>query len=124
MLFVAVEGLRLETSAPPSLFASLFATMNVLPFIVALILAIGLSGTLFCILTARRIAHRLRNIAVAAHTWSQGEFQVAIADASADELGLLPAFLSSVLAHSPISSKIFRSQNSQTWCARRHAARP
>jgi len=89
VLFVAVEGLRLETSAPPSLFSSLFATMNVLPFIIALILAIGLSGTLFCILTARRIAHRLRNIAVAVHTWSQGEFQVAIADASADELGLL-----------------------------------
>jgi NarL family two-component system sensor histidine kinase LiaS len=67
--------------------------MNVLPFIIALILAIGLSGTLFCILTARRIAHRLRNIAVAVHTWSQGEFQVAIADASADELGLLSADL-------------------------------
>src|SRR5260370_79936 len=77
VLFVAVEGLRLETSAPPSLFSSLFAPMNVLPFIIALILAIGLSGTLFCILTARRIAHRLRNIAVAVHTWRQREFHLA-----------------------------------------------
>src|SRR5258708_21778914 len=79
VLFALVEGLRLETSAPPSLFSSLFATMNVLPFIVALILAIGLSGTLFCILTARRIAPRLRNIAAAVHTWTPGEFQLATA---------------------------------------------
>jgi NarL family two-component system sensor histidine kinase LiaS len=88
ILFVAVQGLRPVTSPPVSL-SVLTEALSALPVLVALILIIGLSGTCFCIMTARRLTARLRRMATAVHAWSQGEFQAAIVDASLDELGHL-----------------------------------
>lgn len=52
-------------------------------------LAAGLIGTLFGFLTARGLGRRLRQLALAADAWSQGDFSTVVKDRSGDELGQL-----------------------------------
>jgi NarL family two-component system sensor histidine kinase LiaS len=87
-LFVAVNGLRFTTASPPFL-SVLSGALGRLPFVVALILAVGLSGTLFCIIVARQLVRRLHRIATTVHAWSHGKFHVAVNDHATDELGQL-----------------------------------
>jgi NarL family two-component system sensor histidine kinase LiaS len=52
-------------------------------------IAASLVGTVFGLLASLGITRRLRRLALAAHAWSRGEFQVEVCDRSRDELGQL-----------------------------------
>jgi two-component system, NarL family, sensor histidine kinase LiaS len=62
---------------------------RILPSILLLILVISIIGTLFGVLSAHRITHRLQRITSAVHAWSRGKFQATVHDNSPDELGQL-----------------------------------
>ncbi len=101
VLFVSVRGLRNDPQASTTPLGHLFSWLpgggsqpqagltTLLPYALLLILALSVIGTIFGILTARRITRRLRRITSAAHAWSVGNFQVHVSDRSPDELGQL-----------------------------------
>jgi signal transduction histidine kinase len=100
VLFVSVRGLRNDPQASTSPLGHLFSWLpggsqpqtgltTLLPYALLLILALSIIGTIFGILTARRITRRLQRITLAAHAWSLGNFQVHVTDRSPDELGQL-----------------------------------
>jgi len=101
VLLVAVSSL----SSNPNPLMAFFSQISqqtvvtvILPFALLLVLLISVISTLFGIVTARRITHRLQHITAAVHGWSRGNFQVAVTDASPDELGQLVQDLNS-MAH-------------------------
>ncbi|GCE05918.1 sensor histidine kinase [Dictyobacter aurantiacus] len=100
VLFVCVRGLRSDpqtTGILDKLSAWLPGsgsyTGNGLPrllfYALLLLLVFSIIGTLFGIGIARRITGRLQRITVAAHAWSEGDFQVHVLDHASDELGQL-----------------------------------
>ena len=92
VLLVAVSSIS-SNSNPLIAFFSQISQQTVvtmiLPFALLLILVISVISTLFGIVTAHRITRRLQRITAAVHGWSRGNFQVAVNDASPDELGQL-----------------------------------
>jgi signal transduction histidine kinase len=77
--------------APPPLAADVVGPVVAImagSAVVVLILA-GILGTIFGFITARGLVGRLARLASATNSWSQGDFSVAVADTSQDELGLL-----------------------------------
>lgn len=101
VLFVDVRGLRNDPRASNSPLSNLFSWLpgsgsqqsgglsTLLPYALLLILVVSVIGTIFGMITARRITRRLQRITLAAHAWSAGDFQVHVADRSPDELGQL-----------------------------------
>ena len=92
VLLVAVSSL----SSSPNPLMAFFSQISqqtivtvILPVALLLILVVSVISTLFGLVTARRITHRLQRITTAVHGWSRGNFQVAVHDASPDELGQL-----------------------------------
>ena len=57
--------------------------------VVALMFPAAILGTIFGFLTAWGLARRLGRLAVAARSWSRGDFSVSVEDRSRDELGQL-----------------------------------
>lgn len=101
VLLVAVSSLSSNSNPLLSWFSQIGQQAGVtafLPVALLLILLITLISTLFGIVTARRITQRLQRITTAVHGWSRGDFQVAVSDASPDELGQLAQDLNS-MAH-------------------------
>lgn len=101
VLFVSVRGLRNDPQLSTSPLGYLFSWLpgsgsqqnpeltTLLPYALLLILALSVIGTIFGMITARRITRRLQRITSAAHAWSVGNFQVHVSDRSPDELGQL-----------------------------------
>lgn len=92
VLLVAVSALSSNLDPLSAFFSQISqqrAVTTILPFALVLILVISVISMLFGILTAHRITQRLRRITAAVHGWSRGNFQVAVTDASPDELGQL-----------------------------------
>lgn len=101
VLLVAVNSLSSNSNPLLAWFSQIGQQAGVtviLPFALLFILLISLLSTLFGIVTARRITQRLQRITTAVHGWSRGDFQVAVTDASLDELGQLVQNLNS-MAH-------------------------
>ena len=65
---------------------------------VALAIPAGLLGAIFGFLTAWGLTRRLQRLARAARAWSRGDFSVAVADRSKDELGQLSRELNQMAA--------------------------
>jgi NarL family two-component system sensor histidine kinase LiaS len=65
------------------------AFLGFLGFIIAVSIAAGLIGLIFGYVISRGLTRRLRRITYAADAWSRGDFAVAAADPSQDELGRL-----------------------------------
>ena len=63
-----------------------------------LVLAAASLGTIFGFITALGLTRRLRRLAVAARSWSRGDFSVVVRDRSKDELGQLSRELNSMAA--------------------------
>lgn len=101
VLFVAVRGLRNDPHASTNPLSNLFPWLpgggsqqssgisTFLPYALLLLLLVSVIGTIFGMITARRITRRLQRITSAAHAWSVGDFQVHVSDRSPDELGQL-----------------------------------
>jgi NarL family two-component system sensor histidine kinase LiaS len=69
---------------------------GLLPSALYFMLLASIVGTLSGLLASRSIRRRLRRIAEAAHAWSQGELQLAVARPGHDELGQLARDLNSM----------------------------
>ncbi len=69
-----------------------------LPSALAFVILASIIGTLFGVLTSRRITLRLGRITLAADSWSRGDFQTAVRDAGRDELGQLATDLNVMAA--------------------------
>ncbi|GCE20114.1 HAMP domain-containing sensor histidine kinase [Dictyobacter kobayashii] len=94
VLFVAARGLSNISGPLGNLFPWLpqggsSQLSPLLPYALLLILVVSVIGTIVGMFTAQRITRRLREITSAAHAWSNGDFQIHIADRSPDELGQL-----------------------------------
>ncbi len=101
VLFVAVRGLRNDLHASTNALRNLFPWLpgggsqrssgisTFLPYALLLLLLVSVIGTIFGMITARRITRRLQRITSAAHAWSVGDFQAHVSDRSPDELGQL-----------------------------------
>ena len=92
VLLVAVSSLSSNANPLLAWFSQIGQQAGVtviLPVALVFILLITLISTLFGIVTARRITRRLQRITTAVHGWSRGDFQLAVMDASPDELGQL-----------------------------------
>ncbi len=98
VLLVAVRGLYNDPHASPNALRNLFpwlpgdgspqsSSNALLPYALLLLLLVSVIGTIFGMLTARRITRRLQRMTEAAHAWSIGDFQVHVSDHSSDELG-------------------------------------
>ncbi len=110
VLFVSVRGLRNDPQAS-SLLSKLLVWLpgrevqpgteftTFLPYALLLLLICSVIGTIFGMLTARRITRRLQRITSAAHAWSEGNFQVHVSDQAADELGQLTQDLNRMAQH-------------------------
>lgn len=72
------------------------AVYGLLGFILMLSLGSGIIGLVFGFIISRGLARRLKRIARAAQTWSQGNFDVSAHDASGDEVGHLARDLDSM----------------------------
>jgi signal transduction histidine kinase len=94
-LFTIPVGQALTYTAKPT--GALARILNALnPSALYFMLLACVVGTLSGLLASRGITHRLRKIARATHSWSQGEFQVEVEDRSSDELGQLAGDLNSM----------------------------
>ncbi len=101
VLFVAVRGLRNDPHASTNALRNLFPWLpgggsqqssgisTFLPYALLLLLLVSVIGTIFGMITARRITRRLQRITSVAHAWSVGDFQAHVSDRSPDELGQL-----------------------------------
>lgn len=83
---------------PPLLDQIVAALRDGLPSALAFVILASIIGTLFGVLTSRRITRRLGGITLAADSWSRGDFQTAVRDAGRDELGQLAADLNVMAA--------------------------
>jgi two-component system, NarL family, sensor histidine kinase LiaS len=82
-----------QSPGPLPIADILGALKAVLPNALVLVILASVVGTLFGVLTSRRITRRLRHITLAADAWSRGEFQTTVRDGGRDELGQLAADL-------------------------------
>jgi signal transduction histidine kinase len=92
VLLVAVSSLSSNANPLLAWFSQIGqqgGAAAILPVAFLLILVTCVISTLFGVVTARRITQRLQRITTAVHGWSRGNFQVAVTDASSDELGQL-----------------------------------
>jgi NarL family two-component system sensor histidine kinase LiaS len=88
-----VVGVLVDIQQAPYQFGT---PLDVILVTATFAIAAGIVGTVAGLLASRGITRRLRRLALAAHAWSRGEFQVAVRDRSRDELGQLARDLNSM----------------------------
>ena len=65
----------------------------ILPTALIVVLFAGIAGTIFGLMTARRLSRRLTRLSTAVDGWSRGDFSRLVEDRSPDEIGELAAQL-------------------------------
>jgi signal transduction histidine kinase len=87
-----VVGALYAEVAPPldeAEFLQIILRQTVLPVVLGVLVVGVVAGVLFGYFIARDLTHRLRALAGAADAWSDGNFDVLVADNTGDELGQL-----------------------------------
>jgi NarL family two-component system sensor histidine kinase LiaS len=88
--------------APPikeSDFLQLILRQTILPVVLGVLIVGGVAGVFFGYFIARDLTRRLYALAGAADAWSNGDFDVLVADNSGDELGQLAQRLNRMALH-------------------------
>jgi signal transduction histidine kinase len=85
----AVVQLVSDLGAANRFWIGVYAIDVVLPSAIVLMVFAAIAGTIFGLMTARRLTRRLTRLSAALNGWSQGDFSGMVADTSPDEIGQL-----------------------------------
>jgi NarL family two-component system sensor histidine kinase LiaS len=85
----AVVQLVSDPEAANRFWIGVYAIDVVLPSAIVLMVFAAIAGTIFGLMTARRLTRRLARLSAALNGWSQGDFSRMVADTSPDEIGQL-----------------------------------